>query len=369
MSPKPIHIAGGGLAGLALGIGLRLRGIPVTVWEAGHYPRHRVCGEFVSGRGQLVLERLGLLPSLYQAGASHACTVLFFLGQARSPILPVTPPALCLSRFKLDALLATRFRDLGGVLHEHQRWPGDHFGEGVVRATGRSVQPVEMGWRWFGLKAHARDLPLDADLELHSCAQGYVGLCRLQDGIVNVCGLFRRPASDGYSRQPGLTKSQYAPVSRAALPKPPPERIWTEVLRATAGSPLHERFRNVSFEPRSCCSVAGLSLRPQRASGRAGCCIGDSLTMIAPVTGNGMSMAFEAADLAIEPISAYSHGAINWTETCETIARACDRAFARRLAWAARLQRLLFWAPFRTRPTCLTLRSAWVWHSLFSVTR
>src|ERR1035441_4912314 len=34
------------LLGLTLGIGLRQRGIPVTVLEAGHYPRHRVCGEF-----------------------------------------------------------------------------------------------------------------------------------------------------------------------------------------------------------------------------------------------------------------------------------------------------------------------------------
>ena len=60
MAAKPITIVGGGLAGLTLGIGLRRRGVPVTVWEAGHYPRHRVCGEFISGRGQETLSRLGL---------------------------------------------------------------------------------------------------------------------------------------------------------------------------------------------------------------------------------------------------------------------------------------------------------------------
>ena len=56
---KPITIIGGGLAGLTLGIGLRQREVPVTIWEAGNYPRHRVCGEFISGNGQAVLERLG----------------------------------------------------------------------------------------------------------------------------------------------------------------------------------------------------------------------------------------------------------------------------------------------------------------------
>ena len=60
---KPISIIGGGLAGLTLGIGLRRLGIPVTIWEAGRYPRHRLCGEFMSGRGQEVLARLGLLES------------------------------------------------------------------------------------------------------------------------------------------------------------------------------------------------------------------------------------------------------------------------------------------------------------------
>src|SRR5580693_8216081 len=67
MSPrKPITIVGGGLAGLALGIGLRQRDVPATIWEAGHYPRHRVCGEFISGHGQAVLVPWGKVGSRCQ---------------------------------------------------------------------------------------------------------------------------------------------------------------------------------------------------------------------------------------------------------------------------------------------------------------
>ena len=82
---KPITIIGGGLAGLALGIGLRLRGIPVTVYEATHYPRHRVCGEFISGRGQQVLRELGLEDVLREAGAIPATTAMFRIHKTASP--------------------------------------------------------------------------------------------------------------------------------------------------------------------------------------------------------------------------------------------------------------------------------------------
>ena len=62
---KPIQIVGGGLAGLTLGIALRKKEIPVAIFEAGNYPRHRVCGEFISGRGlEIRRRRQQLVPAL-----------------------------------------------------------------------------------------------------------------------------------------------------------------------------------------------------------------------------------------------------------------------------------------------------------------
>ena len=271
---KSVQIVGGGLAGLTLGIGLRQCGVPATIYEAGSYPRHRVCGEFISGRGQQTLARLGLLELLDHAGAVSARTTAFFSADNSTAPRPLPSAAVCLSRFALDAALAKKFRELGGELLDGRRFAGE-FGEGIVRATGRRVQAGASGSRWFGLKIHARDVPLVADLEMHVSPQGYVGLCKINRGEVNVCGLFRKRADEG-----GETNN------------------WRGLLRGQPGSPLRQRLASAEFDENSFCAVAGISLRPQRAASRAGICVGDAITMIPPVTGNGMSMAFESAELA-----------------------------------------------------------------------
>lgn len=341
---KPITIIGGGLAGLTLGIGLRQRNVPVTIWEAAQYPRHRVCGEFISGRGQHVLGRLGLMEIFERAGALLARNARFFLGRALSPIRPVQPGALCLSRFTLDQLLAQRFRAEGGELRQNARWLGDYCGEAVVRATGRRLQPVEDRWRWFGLKVHARQVQLGADLEMHGFPNGYVGLCRLPGGETNVCGLFRA--------RPGT--SSPAPL---------------ELLRGQPGTYLHERLARAVFDECSFCSVAGLSLHARQAIDQPDWRIGDALTMIPPVTGNGMSMAFEAAELALGPILAYARGELTWGAACRAAGRDCDEAFGKRLLWARRLQAMMFSPALSGRLGSVVLNSRWLWRLVFTRTR
>ncbi len=345
---KPLTIIGGGLAGLTLGIALRRQGVPVTIVEAGSYPRHKVCGEFISGHGQEVLARLGLLESLRRAGARPAESAAFHFGSfSRKRRLP--RPAICLSRYRLDELLAQTFSAAGGELICGRRWR-EPVGEGCVRATGREAQATDKGRRWFGLKVHAENVRLNADLEMHALTNGYVGICRLDDRRVNVCGLFHRREDASESR---------------TLPQ--------ELLRGTPSSSLRERLADAAFDESSFCAVAALSLRPRRATRYTECRVGDALTMTPPVTGNGMSMAFEAASLAADPLAAYSRGELSWDQARSATARACDQAFRRRLFWAARLQSLMlahaaspalpWWA------ARLALRSSAVWEGFFKATR
>ncbi len=345
-APKSIQIVGGGLAGLTLGIALRQRKIPVTILEAGHYPRHRVCGEFISGHGQDTLVRLGLRELLDRAGAVSARTAAFFSATKSASPRPLPSPAVCLSRHTLDNTLAEKFRELGGELLEGNRAPTENIGEGIVRATGRRAEMEPDGARWFGLKIHARGATLAADLEMHFSPQGYVGLCKINDGGVNVCGLFRKHADEN-----GEAKNR------------------RELLRGLPGSPLHGRLARAEFDEDSFCAIAGLSLRPQRAAARAEICVGDAITMIPPVTGNGMSMAFESAELACVPLAAWSLGEISWSEARRKIACDCDAAFARRLAWAGWLQRLVLTPALQNPLVALAARSDWFWRMAFERTR
>ena len=139
------------------------------------------------------MERLGLLSLLERAGAIRVHSAAFISGRNQSPVRnlsdagawPFALPAgfhLGAENFNVSAANCIPSAALG-----RKRI----LGEGIVRASGRRAQSTENGWRWFGLKAHARNVNLSADLEMHVSADHYVGVNRINGGEVNVCGLFR----------------------------------------------------------------------------------------------------------------------------------------------------------------------------------
>jgi flavin-dependent dehydrogenase len=242
-------------------------------------------------------------------------------------------------------LLAEEFTKVGGKLQEKSRWTGEDTAEGLVRASGRRSQATENGGRWSGLKVHARNVKLIADLEMHLVTNGYVGICQVAADVVNVCGLFRR------------TKDERMPTN------------WRELLRSVPGTSLHRTMASAEFDESSSCAVAGLAMRPRKAAESDGCCVGDAITMIPPVTGNGMSMAFKSAHHALRPLIGYSQGKLSWRKAREMIAERCDAAFHQRLTWARWLQWMMFSPLFQNYFGAFALRSEFLWHSLFRRTR
>lgn len=315
--PQPIEIVGGGLAGLSLGVALQRAGVPVTIFEAGEYPRQRVCGEFITGLGEPTVAKLGLAPILADA-RPHQRVAWFRDGREfRSQELPET--AWALSRYELDARLAETFVSAGGKLYTHQRAEAGPR-PGCVNTAGRRRARTS----WVGLKQHVRGMPLASGLEMHLGHEAYVGLCALPDGQVNVCGLFRR--------RPLLS-------DRA-------EGALVAYLRSSGLAAVAERLVAAEPDVESAAAVAGFGFDRPEASAELR--LGDALCMLPPFLGNGMAAAFQMAEEAVSPLVAWSRRGMDWAAACAVIDARLRRRFGRRQRWGTVIQGFLL-APRRQR--------------------
>jgi 2-polyprenyl-6-methoxyphenol hydroxylase-like FAD-dependent oxidoreductase len=304
---RPIEIVGGGVGGLALGLALRRSGVPVTVFEAGEYPRHRVCGEFIAGLGEGTREALGLAAHLYDS-VPHAGVTYYLHGRALAAFaLPAT--AWGISRHTLDARLARAFEEAGGTLRTRTRVHEDETPPGRVFAGGRR----RTGPFWVGLKVHVHDLRLANDFEVHLGERAYVGVSRIETGAVNVCGIFAQRSTN--ERGIGLL---------------------VEYLSASGLGRLAERIQEAHIDFDSfCTSAAPLGDRHIAATGRVN--VGDACASIPPFTGNGLAMAFQGAETALGPLLDYASGAATWDECVRWVDRGHRQRFRRRLAVASLL--------------------------------
>ncbi|GAA5116066.1 FAD-dependent monooxygenase [Luteolibacter yonseiensis] len=320
---REITIAGGGLAGLSLACALRAQGVAVTVLEAGNYPRHRVCGEFISGVTDDTLSRLGVA-ELFADARFHHSLAWHNQGQLIHRARLKTP-ALGISRHLLDERLRNHAVGSGAVVRTNVR-AKPVAREGFVWTAGR--RPTN--GTWIGLKMHVKGLPLSEDLEMHCGTNGYAGLAGVEDGWTNACGLFRLDRSIR-AEGPGLLPAY---------------------LEAGGNQALAEHLRSAEYRERSFSAVAGFQLGRQiPIPGMLA--LGDAESMIPPFTGNGMSMAFQAAELAVAPLAAWSRDGRSWQETTEAVRAAVSGKFRRRLAVAGALHPLLLGRSGRSLLQCL----------------
>ncbi len=180
-----IDVIGGGPAGAMAAIAARHRGALVRVFEKAAFPRHKVCGEFLSPDVLVLLRRAGCADAFFDLGPATIRTMELHFGE-RVVRHALPSPAYGLSRYALDRLLLSQAAALGAeVVRETATSRAAR--RPLVLTNGRTTH-APAGNRLFGFKAHYRGVPDDV-VALYFFDGCYAGFSAVEGGEVNVCGL------------------------------------------------------------------------------------------------------------------------------------------------------------------------------------
>lgn len=346
--PFDVVIAGAGLAGGTLALRLARGGARVMVIDPARFPRDKLCGEFLSPECWGVFDRLGLAGSVERLGYHPIRRVRVTTPRGR--VLesefagPDGVPGIALSRASLDDLILRTARDAGAVVMEGTRVRGpllrDGFVSGVVvrrgadepfdvpatvtvAADGRhsplvqrtGVTRTRSRFRppLFGLKRHLTVAEGDSEpsgtVGLHLVPGGYVGACRVETGLTNLCGLL--PES--------VLRRHRGDLNRLADIVFPANAALDQLWRSGRPAGTWKTIAGVRVET-STPSVPGILYA------------GDGQGTIDPLGGQGMTMALLGAEMLAPLVTrALSEGGVNaWLQRDHD--RAWHRRFDRRVS-------------------------------------
>jgi menaquinone-9 beta-reductase len=339
-----LAIVGAGPAGTSCAITAARLGARVGLFEAKDFPRHRVCGEFISA------ESLDVLASLLQDVPAAQAVFQSAPGIDRTRLLlggrvieaPVAPPALSISRYDLDALLWEAARRAGAATHPNcevagsdgdgpftlQTSSGSFGAKALIVAAGRWSQftvdrTVQPGPKWIGLKAHFQEPWIDPCTDLYFFANGYCGVQPVTPGVVNACAMVR---SDRATSLEEVCKL-HSGLARRAL-------NWRAIMQTVSTAPLIYR-------------------EPQPVRGNK-IFVGDAAAFIDPFAGDGISIALRSGRVAAECLSEALRGRHPLVTAVEAYRHEYDMQFAPLISAAARV-RSLFSLPAIAKPAVFQL--------------
>lgn len=267
---EQVHIIGGGPAGAAAALTALHAGATVRIYEKSKFPRHKVCGEFLSPAAFGLLTELGVGADFKAARPSAIRRARLHFGRSEKNF-PLPETAWGLSRASLDDLLLNAALKRGAELLCER---ASNAAVPLVIAHGRHAisAPAERGRRLFGFKAHYQG-PLTDAVELYFFGGCYVGVNPAGDAITNVCGIAPEGVMQRYNFDHDALIASCHPL-RERLSCSTRSMPWLSV------GPL--RFEN------------RFHAEADEGVYRAG----DALSFVDPFTGSGMLAALRTGSLA-----------------------------------------------------------------------
>ncbi|HVT92715.1 MAG TPA: FAD-dependent monooxygenase [Bryobacteraceae bacterium] len=267
MRTGSIEIVGGGPAGTSAALAALGEGREVRLVEKSRFPRHKVCGEFLSPEIAPLLERMKLWDVFAAGGPGSIRRVeLHFPKTVKRSRL--SEAAFGMSRYRFDQILWEAAVERGARVSREADEPAESC---RVVASGRK-EVLPRGDRLFGFKAHFSG-PVNDAVELYFFDRAYVGVNPAEEGITNVCGI----APERLLKKFGFDLDAVVGSSRALTERIAP--LTREMKWMTTG-PL--RFRNRFRE---------------ESAGDVYLC-GDALSFVDPFTGSGILSAVASGRMA-----------------------------------------------------------------------
>jgi flavin-dependent dehydrogenase len=361
-----LAIIGGGPAGCAAAIVAARKGARVLLLERTRFPRHKVCGEFVSA------ESLGLLENLLAKDLRHLLTRAPRISNSRIFLddsmleARIDPAAASIARFDLDAALWETCCVEGVETHAEtivksiegsgpfRISAGKQVFEAevVINASGRwssftspEVRARSSKEKWIGIKAHFYETSADQSTDLYFFEGGYCGVQPVSTAAngsgtrINACAMVRADVAN--------TLSEVLRLHPALRER---SQTWRPTMEAVSTSPL------VFHKPEP---VQNTMLQ-----------VGDAAAFVDPFVGDGISLALRSGALAAECLQSFFRGERSLQQTAALYSEAYKERLGRVFKVSSMLRGWLRWPrPIRRPLFSLISRAEFIGRQMVKLTR
>lgn len=312
-------VIGGGPAGTSAAITAAREGWRVLLLERSRFPRHKVCGEFVS------TESLDLLKWLLADSQQDLLDRSLRLSKSRLFLdghtvrIPVNPPAASIARYDLDLALWNAAEKRGVTARQEttvlavegdnpfrvMTSAGEFSGRSVINASGRwsnlKLTPHDSSsTRWLGLKAHFTG-DVEPSVDLYFFEGGYCGV------------------------QPVLAPDGRTVLNACALVRPGVAATLEEVLCRHPELAARSRSWTAAFPPVSTFPV--ILRNPVPVSGSI-LNAGDAAGFVDPFVGDGISLALRGGHLSARILLKFLAGTAELKPSLDRYAKAYRRSLS-----------------------------------------